>query len=86
MKKNKKFQCRFGDTGLCKANNNTIEIGLNTLDEIEYDCWKLIKKYGDLFDIDISAEDNIDFYSAKTVQDAILELFKDAGFEFKHTN
>lgn len=86
MNKPQKFKHQFGDTAICEAKSDIIKIGLTTFDILEYDCWNLIKKYGDLFGIDISAEDNIDFYAAKTVQDAILELFKDAGFKFKHTN
>lgn len=72
----------FGDTATATSNTDEIKIGLNTFDELEYDCWNLILKYADMFGIQIDAEDEIDFYAAKEVQESVIGLFKEAGFKF----
>ena len=72
----------FGDTATATSNADEIKISLNTFDELEYDCWNLILKYADILGIQIDAEDDIDFYAAKEVQESILSLFKEAGFKF----
>ena len=74
----------FGDTATVTNTTNEIKIGMNTLDELEYDCWDLILVYANKFGIEIKADDNIDFYAAKEVQESVLKLFKDAGFIFIH--
>ena len=74
---------QFGDTATAISNTTEIQIGLNTFDSLEYECWDLILKYADMFGITIEIEDDIDFYAAKEVQETILKLFKDAGFKFK---
>ena len=73
----------FGDTATVTSNTDEIKINLNTFDGLEYDCWELILKYADMFGIQIDAEDEIDFYAAKEVQDSVLKLFIEAGFKLK---
>jgi hypothetical protein len=73
----------FGDTATATSNTDEIKIGLNTFDELEYDCWNLILKYADMFGIQIDAEDEIDFYAAKEVQGSVLKLFTESGFKLK---
>ena len=77
------FTLPFGDTATAISNTDEVKIGLNTFDNLEYDCWNLILKYAEIFGINIQAEDDIDFYAAKEVQESILKLFEDAGFVFK---
>ncbi len=60
---------------------------MNYFDELEYDCWELIKKYAGAFGFKVENvdgdEDTIDFYAAKKIQDGIIELFEEAGIVFK---
>ena len=78
----------FGDGTIAKAKNRVLPVNLNTFDSLEYDCWDLIKKYAEYFDIKLENEDrnkdDIDFYAAKAVQDAVLGLFTKAGFIFEN--
>ena len=81
-----KFVVDFGDECHLTAKSNIIPFHMNTFDEIEYDCWDLIKKYAQLFGIElqhIDGEGEIDFSLAKEVQETILNMFEDAGFIFK---
>lgn len=76
------FTASFGEDATATAESKEIIKNLNTFDSLEYECWDLIKKYGEHFGIKITAEDDIDFLAAKTVQDSILNLFTEAGFVF----
>lgn len=71
----------FGDTATATSSTDEIKINLNTFDGLEYDCWELILKYADMFGIQIDAEDEIDFYAAKEVQESIIKLFTESGFK-----
>lgn len=55
-------------------------------DEIEYDCYKLFKKYCKLFGFKIQDADEagIDFYIAKGIQDKVLEFFEEAGIKINY--
>lgn len=48
------------------------------LDDLEYDCWDLFKKYAEMIGADFPEEDEKefgpDFYMAKQIQDKIIEL------------
>ena len=66
---------------------------MNFFDEIEYDCFELIKKYASLFKIKLYTSDgepieenDISFDLAKDVQECILNMFVRAGIKFKFTN
>lgn len=75
----------FGDECKIAAHSKEIHINMNTLDEIEYECWELIKKYIELFNMKlchIDGKNEIDFSLAKEVQETILNLFEQAGFVF----
>lgn len=76
------FKTSFGDTATATTETNEVIVGLTTFDSLEYDCWDLIKKYGEYFGIKIESEEGIDFYAAKEVQETVLKLFTDAGFKF----
>lgn len=69
-----------------QKNDNNIELKTEVLDELEYDCFDLFKKYAAAFGIEIIDKDNdeIDFFTAKTIQDAIIQIFENTGFKIKH--
>lgn len=73
----------FGDE--CKISIPTEPIKCSKLgyfDELEYDCWDLVKKYCEKFGIEIKSGD-ISFDIAKGVQDNIIEKFMEAGVKFE---
>lgn len=49
-------------------------------DELEYDCWELIKTYCGYLGIEIVSGD-ISFDIAKSIQDHIIEQFQKAGVQ-----
>ena len=55
---------------------------LGSLDEIEYELWNVIQEYMMLFGIR-TEDDEPDWATVKTVQDKIIEVFMDAGVDFK---
>ena len=76
----------FGDE--CKISVPAEPIDCSELgyfDELEYDCWDLVKKYCEKFDIEIKSGD-ISFDIAKGVQDNIIEKFMEAGVKFDFNN
>lgn len=76
----------FGDD--CKIIIPKEPIDCSTLgyfDELEYDCWDLVKKYCDKLGIKIESRD-ISFDIAKGIQDHIIEQFEGAGVQFKFTD
>ena len=60
---------------------------LGYFDELESDCWNLVKQYCATLGIEIlpneDGEEPIDFYIAKGIQDKILEELQNAGIKFK---
>lgn len=76
----------FGDE--CKISIPVEPIDCSKLgyfDELEYDCWDLVKKYCEKFGIEIKSGD-ISFDIAKGIQDHIIEQFQNAGVEFNFNN
>ena len=55
---------------------------LGSLDEMEYELWNVIQQYMMLFGIR-TEDDDPDWATVKTVQDKIIEVFMDAGVDFK---
>lgn len=55
---------------------------LGSLDEMEYELWNVIQEYMMLFGIR-TEDDDPDWATVKTVQDKIIEVFMDAGVDFK---
>lgn len=58
-----------------------------SLDELEVDCWELIKDYAALFDCTIvpnkySDENDISYDVAKSLQNSIIQMFRSAGVKF----
>ena len=58
-----------------------------SLDELEVDCWELIKDYAALFDCKIvpnkySDENDISYDVAKSLENSIIEMFRSAGVKF----
>ena len=84
------YQTEWGDSSItASAKNDELEVSTSALDELEYDCWELIKKYAQTLGVELEVtdeSDNIDFLSAKTVQDTILTLFEDNGFKLRYDN
>ena len=73
----------FGDE--CEISIPTEPIDCSKMgyfDELEYDCWDLVKKYCEKFGIEIKSGD-ISFDIAKGVQDNIIEKFMEAGVKFE---
>lgn len=74
---------RFGDECLISFPNEPVDCSrLGYFDELEYDCWDLVKKYCGYFGIKIESGD-ISFDIAKGIQDHIIEQFQEAGVQFK---
>ena len=74
---------RFGDECEISIPAEPIKCSkLGYFDELEYDCWDLVKKYCGTFGIEIESGD-ISFDIAKGVQDHILEKFMEAGVKFE---
>lgn len=58
-----------------------------SLDELEVDCWELIKDYAALFNCkivpnDFSDEGDISHDVAKSLQNSIIQMFRSAGVKF----
>ena len=51
-------------------------------DELEYDCWELVKAYCGKLGIEI-VSDEISFDIAKGIKDRIIEQFQKAGVQLK---
>ena len=51
-------------------------------DELEYDCWELVKTYCGYLGLEIVSGD-ISFDIAKGIQDHIIEQLQNAGVQFK---
>lgn len=78
----------FGDGCQIVIPNGEIDCSrLGYFDELENDCWNLVKQYFAKFGIEIlsdeDGEEAIDFYIAKEIQDKILEELQNAGVKFK---
>ena len=81
-------ELNFGDETKIIVPENPIDCSsLGFFDNLEYDCWELIKKYAELFGIQIVYEDdddkNISFDIAKEIQENIINMFEEAGVKFK---
>lgn len=88
MSKNKMCLSQFGDNCLIRYPAEPIDCSqLDCFDELEKDCWELVRKYCDHFGFEIlSRDDNdknpISFDVAKGIQELILKEFKYAGIKF----
>lgn len=82
---------RFGDEHSIKLPDEPIDCTPCTyFDELENDCWELVKKYSSAFGIvlvsDSGDDEAISFDVAKGVQEYIIKLFEEIGVEFKFTH
>lgn len=83
----------LGDNAIITFPSGIIDCSeLQFFDNLEYDCWELIKKYAEAFEITITYPDNdddeegaISFDIAKEVQDFILGIFERCGVKFSVT-
>ncbi len=78
----------FGDGCQIVIPNGEIDCSrLGYFDELEYDCWNLVKQYFAELGIEVlpdeDGEEAIDFYIAKEIQDRILEELQNAGVKLK---
>ena len=83
MENSKVINSLSDDNILLSKDDNFIELKTQILDELEYECFELFKKYAVAFNIEIidTDDDKIDFYTAKTIQDTIIKIFEDTGFK-----
>ena len=82
----KKTVVQFGDECEISIPSTPIDCTkLGYFDELEYDCWDLVKKYCDKFGIEMKSGE-ISFDIAKGIQDHIIEQFQNAGVEFNFNN
>ena len=73
---------QFGDECTISIPKEPIDCSkLGYFDELEYDCWDLVKKYCERLGIKIESGD-ISFDIAKGIQDHIIEQFQEAGVNF----
>lgn len=78
----------FGDECEIEIPNEPIDCSsLGYFDELEDECWNLVKAYARQFGIEIKSTDEdqapISFDIAKGIQDKIIEEFEQAGVQFK---
>lgn len=79
---NERQVVQFGDECTISIPKEPIDCSkLGYFDELEYDCWDLIKKYCERLGIKIESGD-ISFDIAKGIQDHIIEQFQEAGVNF----
>lgn len=72
----------FGDECEIQIPEKSIDCSkMGFFDELEYDCWDLIKKYCERFGIEIKSGD-ISFDIAKGIQDHIIGQFQRDGVVF----
>lgn len=77
----------LGDDAMIKLPENN-EVLIETLensgafDELENECWELIKSYIAAFDCKLTDEDGISFDLAKQLQNYIIQMFVSAGIRF----
>lgn len=72
----------FGDECAIQIPEKPIDCTkMGFFDELEYDCWDLIKKYCERFGIEIKSGD-ISFDISKGIQDNIIGQFQRAGVIF----
>lgn len=80
----------FGDSAELELPKEPVVFNGNmdcSLDELEVDCWELIKAYAALFDCKIvpneySDENDISYDVAKLLQNSIIQMFRSAGVKF----
>ena len=78
----------FGDDCQIVIPNEPIDCSkLGYFDELESDCWELVKGYLAKLGIELVAnedgEEPMSDYVAKSVQDKVIELLQESGVEFK---
>lgn len=73
----------FGDGAECIAPPMIKAERLGFFDELEEDCWGLFVKYCDCLGIELENRDEIDWYTAKGIQDKIIDVFIEAGINIK---
>ena len=77
----------FGDGCQIKLPEKPVNCSsLGYFDELEEECWRLVKQYCATFGIELMPQEDgeapISFDIAKGIQDYILEQFEDAGVRF----
>lgn len=73
----------FGDGCKISIPEQSIDCSkIGYFDELEYDCWELVKTYCGYLGIEIVSGE-ISFDIAKGIQDRIIEQFQKAGVQFK---
>ncbi len=77
----------FGDENRILLPENPIDCsGLGDFDELEDECWNLVKTYCQYLGIELLSpdreEESVSFDIAKGIQDKILEVLKNAGVQF----
>lgn len=59
---------------------------LNFFDQLEYDSWDLFLKYCDAIGIEVNDREEPDWYTAKDIQDKVLDVILEAGIKLKFNN
>lgn len=66
------------------ADDSVIDVSdMNFFDELEYDSWDLFLKYCDAIGIEVNDRDEPDWYTAKTIQDKVLDVIMESGIKLK---
>ncbi len=77
-----KKEFEIGDGRKIFAEDTEIDVSdLNFFDELEYDSWDLFLKYCDAMGIEVSDRDEPDWYTAKTIQDKVLDVIMESGIK-----
>lgn len=89
LKKDERIIAQFGDEAEIAFPRKPIDCSrLGYFDDLEYECWDLVKRYAEWLGIEIITEDEdgISFDVAKDIQELILKWFEGAGVKFRFTD
>lgn len=69
------------------ADDTEIDVSdLNFFDQLEYDSWNLFLKYCDAIGIEVNDREEPDWYTAKNIQDKVLDVIMESGIKLKFDN
>lgn len=69
------------------AEDTAIDVSdMNFFDDLEYDSWDLFLKYCDAIGIEVNDKEEPDWYTAKEIQDKVLDVIMETGIKLKFNN
>lgn len=82
-----KKEFKLADGKVILADDAEIDVShMNFFDELEYESWDLFLKYCDAIGIEVEDRDEPDWYTAKSIQDKVLDVIMESGIKLKFDN